>query len=182
MSDSTKTLLTLGATEVAPAGCKPVFTYIATEHPQIKVVTRDIAIADISNLQQHLEAGNLDLELELKVTSSYRAYHLDSIINYQLASMGSKLCHLSRHTIKTIELSPFRVGGDLVQELSCVKTSAQVRIGENRVGKCYADSIPAWIHNKPVRIQAGTHLVLQQDAVGMVNCNNTYAPIFVAAD
>ena len=188
VSDETKTLLTLGATEVAPAGCKPVFTYRATEHPHLKVVTKDLAIADISNMQQHLEAGNLDLELELKVTASYMAYHLDVILNSQLASMGKKLCHMSRHTIETTELSPFhansliRVRGDLVQELSCAKVSAHVRVGENRDGKCYADSIPAWIHNEPVRIQAGTHLVLQQEAVETVNCNNSYAPIFVAAD
>ena len=95
---------------------------------------------------------------------------------------------MSRHTIETTELSPFHansliwVRGDLVQELSCVRTSAQVRIRENCDGKCYADSIPAWIHNEPIRIQAGTHLVLQQEAVETVSCNNTYAPIFVAAD
>ena len=65
-----------------------MFTYRATEYPQIKVVTRDIVITDISNLKQHLEAGKLDLELEMKLTSSYMAYHLDMIINYQQASMG----------------------------------------------------------------------------------------------
>ena len=145
----------LGATEVAPAGCKPVFTYRASEHPHIKVVTRDIVIADMSNMQQHLEARNLDLELEMKVTTSYMSYHMDMIINHQLAGRGMKLHHMSRHTIKT---------------------------KENRDGKCYADSIPAWIHNEPVRIQAGSHLVLQQEAVETVNCNNTYTPIFLAAD
>ena len=86
----------LGATEVAPAGCKPVFTYRASEHPHIKVVTRDIVIADMSNMQQHLEARNLDLELEMKVTTSYMSYHMDMIINHQLARLGMKLCHMSR--------------------------------------------------------------------------------------
>ena len=188
VSDETKTLLTLGDKEYAPVGCRPSFTYRATEYADIKVVTSDLAIADLSNLQKHLEAGNLDLELELKITASYMAYHLDRMMNEQLNTVGRKLCHMAQHTIESTELSPFhtnsliRVRGDLVQELSCTPVVAQARVGESRDGKCYADSLPAWISNQPIRIQAGTHLILQQDEVEQVNCNSTYPPIFVAAD
>ena len=188
VSDETKTLLTLGDKEFAPVGCRPSFTYHATEYADIKVVTSDLAIADLSNLQKHLDAGNLDLELELKITASYMAYHLDRMMSEQLNTVGRKLCHMSQHTIESTELSPFhtnsliRVRGDLVQELSCTPVTAQVRVGESGDGKCYADSLPAWISNQPVRIQAGTHLILQQDEVEQVNCNSTYPPIFVAAD
>ena len=188
VSTDTKTFLTLGTKEYSPVGCRPTFTYYATEYADIKVVTADLALADLSNLQKHLEASNLNIELEVKITSSYLSYTLDSRLDTQLNNVGQKLCRMTQHTLETTELSPFhsdsliRVRGDLVQELKCTTVTAQVRVGEARDGKCYADSIQAWISNQPVRIQAVTHLVLQPGEVEAVNCNSTYPPYFMAAD
>ena len=107
VSADTKTFLTLGTKEYAPVGCRPTFTYYATEYADIKVVTADLALADLSNLQKHFEASNLNIELEVKITPSYLSYTLDSRLDTQLNNVGQKLCRMTQHTLETTELSPF---------------------------------------------------------------------------
>ena len=188
ISHPTKTMFSLLKEEAAPTGCSPIFTMFSTEYDHIKVVTRSKSIADTSNVQKHLAPGILDIELEIKITASYQAYQYEVEIQRHLQGLSDKLCVVNSHNIENSELSPFhknsliRQRGDVISELACKPVVAQVRIGENRRGKCYSGSLPAWLDNIPILVQAGTHLVLDEQDAEEIQCNTTFLPLFVLTD
>ncbi len=185
-----KILLSLERKEVAPSTCKPVFGYYATEYPGLKVVvsSAEISMAEISNMRQNLDPSLLNLEVEVKVVDSYLAYYLEQQITSSIQTLSSKLCSINSHSLQYSELSPFhpdsllRIRGDIIQELQCTPVRATARIGEKRNEKCFSDSLPVWINNQPMRMQARTHLILDEDPLDEVPCEAAYMPIFVATD
>ena len=185
ISHEHKALFTMGKEEAAPEGCKPVFTMFGTEYPNLKVVSRGQSIADTSNIHQHLQAEVIDLELEIKITASYQAFQSANIMMQQLQGMSTKLCRMNTHNLGNTELSPFhanalvRQRGDVISELLCKPIVAHVRIGEARDQKCYRDSLPAWVGNTPVWVQAVTHLVIDEEDAEEINCNSTFLPVFL---
>ena len=185
-----KILLTKERKEVAPRGCLPVFGYWATEYPDIKIVTvsAEVSLAEISNMQRNLDPSLLNIEVEMKITDAFLAHYFQQLIMSKLGHLAKKICTMNRSNLPFTELSPFhpnsllRVRGDIVQELRCTNLTAVARLGDKRSDKCHSDSIPAWINNQPIRIQARTHLVLEDDPLDMVPCQASYMPLFLAAD
>ena len=86
------------------------------------------------------------------------------------------------------ELSPFhpnsllRIRGDVIQELQCKKVVAIARIGDKRGDQCSSDSLPVWIENQPLRLQARTHLVIDEDPLERIPCNAAFVPVFLSSD
>ena len=185
VSHEHKALFTMGKEEAAPDGCKPVFTMFSTEYPSLKVVSRSQSIADTSNIHKHLRAEVINLELEIKITASYQAFQSERSLMSHLQGVSSTLCKMNTHNLGNTELSPFhnnalvRQRGDVISELLCKPSLAHVRIGEARDSKCYKDSLPAWVGNTPVWIQAVTHLVIDEEDAEEINCNSTFLPVFL---
>ena len=185
VSHEHKALFTMGEQEAAPEGCQPVFTMFSTEYPNLKVVSRGLSIADTSNIHKHLPADIMDLELEIKITASYNSFQAERSLMQHLQGMSAKICRMNTHNLGNTELSPFhtnalvRQRGDIISELLCKPVLAHVRMGENRNRKCYSDSLPAWVGNTPVWIQAVTHLVLDEEDAEEINCNSTFLPVFL---
>ena len=67
-----KVFLTSKSQENAPSSCKPVFTVYATEYSNIKVLSADLAMFDLINVDHHLDPSNLDIDLEIRTSE----YHL----------------------------------------------------------------------------------------------------------
>ena len=86
------------------------------------------------------------------------------------------------------EISPFhdhsllRLRGDILQELTCTPVNAEVRLGEQRGELCSTDTIPVWLNNQPLHLQAENHLILEDAEITAVDCSSTYPPIFMTAD
>jgi hypothetical protein len=183
-----KIMLTLKNKEVAPSGCRPVFAMYSTEFDNLKVVIEDIAVAEVSNIKEHLDPSLLDLDLEIRTSESYITYYLQNTLYQQMNSITNKICTINSHNLDLNELSPFhpnsllRIRGDVIQELQCKPVIATAKIGERRGEQCSSDSLPVWIENQPLRIQARTHLVVEEDPLEMIPCYAAYAPVFLTSD
>ena len=183
-----KIFLTLKSREHAPSACKPVFTLYQTEYPSIKVLSEDIAMFDLSNVDHHLNPSLVDMNLEIRTSESYLTYYFQTILQAQMGDLSRKLCSINRETLNLNELSPFhqnsllRIRGDVVQELQCKPVIATAKIGDKRSDQCSSDSLPVWIENQPLRLQARTHLIIEEDPLEMIPCNAAYVPVFLARD
>ena len=95
---------------------------------------------------------------------------------------------MGKHGLGNSEISPFhpnsllQIRGDIVQELTCTPVSAEIRLGEQRSDLCSMDTIPVWLNNQPLHLQAENHLILDDAEITAVDCSSTYPPIFLTAD
>ena len=183
-----KILLTLTKQEAAHSECRPIFTIQATTYPDLKVVTKQQAVASIANLAQHMEPSVVDLELEFRTSTEFLAYVLEEALQTNVKAVGQKMCKMGSHRLSEAELSPFhknsliRIRGDLIQEIPCTTVQAEIRIGDQRGDLCSLDSIPAWLNNQPIYIQTENHLVVEEADISKVDCKASYPPVFVTKD
>ena len=188
LSKQHKLLLPLGDKEAAHSECRPVFSYQATSYPDIKVITEAHAVASVANIATHLSPSILDMDLELRTSEEFLAYMFETTLKQSLSNVGSSICKMGRHGLGNSEISPFhdhsllRIRGDIVQELTCTPVNAEVRLGEQRGELCSTDTIPVWLNNQPLHLQAENHLILEDAEITAVDCSSTYPPIFMTAD
>ena len=179
-----KLLLILGPTEVVRSSCKPVFTVTSTLYTDLKLVHNANALADIKSVINSLGPSTLDLDLELRVSDEYLTYDFEQKLQQYIRKLGMSLCHMNRHTLIQSERSPFhknailRIRGEVIQELSCTPVQVEARIGDKRSNKCLLDSLPVWLKNEPMYLQAGTNLVVSESEIAMVICDAMYTPVF----
>ena len=185
VSHEHKMLLIERGQEVAPPGCNPITTVISTNFKSLKIVlvlTED-KLAELRNVAHTLGASEVDLDLELRMSAEYLTYYTEQQLKNTVLHMGSNLCMMSQHSLHTAELSPFhknsllRIRGEIVSELECNPVQVVIRIGDQR-GFCTTDTIPGWLDNEPVHVQAGTHLVVEESQINQVACNQRYTAIF----
>jgi hypothetical protein len=118
-----KVFLTLKSQENAPSTCKPVFTVCATEYSKIKVLSADLAMFDMINVDHHLDPSDLDIDLEIRTSESYLMYYFQTVLQDKMGDITNKLCSLNKDSLGMHELSPFhpnnllRIRGDVIQEL-----------------------------------------------------------------
>ena len=188
VDNENKIFLTIKHREIAPPGCHPALTLYATEFKDLKIVTSKLATTALSNLEHQLNPSQIDLDLEIKTSESYLAYYLQHMVLQQMQTITSKFCSMSSHNLHLNEISPFhansllRIRGDLIQELQCKEVTVVAKIGDKRTDKCSGDSLAVWLGNEPVRIQARTHLIVEEDPLEMIPCNAAYSPVFLASD
>ena len=188
LSTKHKLLLPLGDKEAAHSECRPVFSYQATSYPDIKVITEEHAVASVTNIATHLSPSILDLDLELRTSEEYLAYLFEETLQQSLANVGLSICKMGKHGLGNSEISPFhpnsllRIRGDIVQELTCNPVTAEIRLGERRSDLCSTDTLPVWLNNQPLHLQAENHLILDDADITAVDCSSTYPPIFLTAD
>ena len=188
VDDDNKLLLTLGKKGIAPAQCRPIFSFYATEYEDVKVVTEEVALASVESIMEQFDPSLVNLELELKTSESYITYFMQNILLQQMRTVTNKMCSLNSHSLELAEISPFhpdsllRVRGDVIQELKCKMITVKARLGEKRTDHCSSDSLPIWVNNQPLRIQARTHLVVEEDSLEQIPCNAAYMPVFLAKD
>ena len=186
LSKPHKLLLTLGQKEVAHSNCRPIFHYRATSYPDIKVITDAEAVANVNNIATHLPPSILNLDLEIRTSEEFLSYLFEETLRQTLERVGRSICKMGAHGLGHAELSPFhpnsllRVRGDIVQELTCTAVTVEVRLGENR--GCYEDTLPIWLNNQPLYLQAESHLVLEEADISRVDCKSVYPPIFLTND
>ena len=180
VDDDNKLLLTLGKKGIAPSQCRPIFSFYATEYDDVKVVTEDVALAAVENILEQFDPSLVNMDLELKTSESYITYYMQSILLNQMKTVTSKMCSINSHSLELAEISPFhpdsllRIRGDLIQELKCKTITVKARIGEKRTEQCSSDSLPIWVSNQPLRIQARTHLIVEEDSLEQIPCNAAY--------
>ena len=167
ISHEHKLLFILGGQEAAPAGCSPLFAVQSTIYKDIKLVTEAEATVSLASMASALTASEVDLNLEFRVVDEYLSYSFEKLMKEKLARVGSQLCSMNRHSLAHSELSPFhpdallRVRGEIVQELTCTRVQVTARIGDKRSEDCLAHSLPVWLQNEPVFLQAETHLIIE---------------------
>lgn len=183
-----KLLLYLGQKEPVPAGCDHLLAIYATQYKDLKIVTSEVTQIDLSALNIALQPGQLELELELRTTIEYAAYAQELSLQLAISNLGATLCQTMVPGLKDTELSPFhkhhliRLRGDVIEELLCTPVRADIRLGEVRGQHCYRDSIPVWVNNQPVLLQADTHLILEDNELEQISCQTSYTTLVVTDD
>ena len=176
--------------EVTESGCKSLYLFkvTPTAFPDIKILRGHQAFASISSLLNQMSPSILNIDLELRCTAEYLTFLFEEKLRNQMKNVGQNLCDMSKHSLSTAETSPFhansliRIRGELVSELTCTAVDASIRIGETRGSKCTANSIPGWLYNSPIYIEANTRLILEPKDVYFTSCTNRYPPVFVLQD
>ena len=188
VSHKHKVFFLLQPREVTSAACRPVYEVISTNYQDIKVVLEEDQIGQVNALSNHISASQVDIDLELRTASEYLSYRFETLLAQRLHDVAGSLCKAQEHTLSQAELSPFhkhsllRVKGELLQELSCRSVQAELRLGEKRHERCYADAIPGWVENQPVLIAAQTRLVITHEESQTMECSAAYAPVFRTND
>lgn len=188
VSHEHKLLFVLGGQESAPVGCSPLFSVLSTIYKDIKLVTEAEATVSIASMAAALTASEVDLNLEFRVVDEYLSYSFEKLMKEKLTRVGSQLCTMNRHSLAHSELSPFhpdallRVRGEIVQELTCTRVQVNARIGDKRSEDCLADSLPVWLQNEPVFLQAETHLIIESAELSQVPCKSLFVLVFRASD
>ncbi len=75
-----------------------------------------------------------------------------------------------------------RIRGDVIQELQSKKVVDTAMIGDIQGEQCSSDSLPVWIENQPLQLQAHTHLVIDEDPLEKIPCNAAFVPVFLSSD
>ena len=183
VSEEHKLLLVEGRRGIAPSSCGPVTTVIHTNFKNLKIVMKEKWMSELRHVAHTLGPSELDLDLELRTSADYMTYNMEQMVKNKMLHMGSNLCKMNRHSLNTAEISPFhinsllRIRGEVVSELECTPVTVSVREGDRRTF-CTADSLPAWLGNEPVHVQAGTHLVVSDSQMAQIPCTGRYPAVF----
>ena len=189
-----KVLLTMEeGEEPAGAGCAPLYSVQKTNFPDIKVVinhdTKPSAATQLQAASRYTQyinvmASDVSMDLEIRTSEDYLAYHFETLLKTQMNHVGQKLCNLNQNGFASMEISPFhansliKILGDLVQEIQCDPVKLDVRIGEKRSENCYTNSLPVWQSNEPVFVSSMTHLVTDVTTLDHVACDSMFLPLF----
>ena len=190
VNDEHKLFFTLGEEELAESGCKSLYLFKVTPTTlvDIKILRGHQAFASLSSLISQMSPSIVNIDLELRCTVEYLTFSFEEKLRNQMKNIGQNLCDMSKHTLPTSEISPFhkdrllRIRGELISELTCTAVDAEVRVGETRGSQCTANSIPGWLHNSPIYIEANTRLILEPKDVYYTPCTSRYPPVFVLKD
>ena len=187
LANEHKLLLIEGNTEAAPPGCGPITRVTNTNFKSLKIVLREEKMAKWIKAVHALGASELDLDLELRTSAEFLAYSMEQLMKNTVLHVGTNLCKMNQHSLHLAEISPFhpnsllRVRGEVVSELECTPVPVYIQLGDRRTF-CSADSIPGWLGNEPVHVQADTHLIIEDKQVHQIPCTGRYAAIFRADD
>jgi hypothetical protein len=188
LSQQHKMLFLLKGEETVDNACKPLYRVSTTQYDNLKLLHNANVIqnTNLNRVVAKLDASALDLSLELMTSEEYLSYALEERIQGQVNNVGLSLCQMNTHHLDTAELSPFhensllRIRGEILQEYTCTPARIEIRIGDERAGKCYKDSLPGWYQNQPIFVQAATNLIVTAGELDQVHCNSQFSPIFVA--
>jgi len=180
-----KLLFLTGKQEPSPPGCDLTFTMVATQYPHIKLVLDEQEELTAQKVASILPPSSLNLDLEIRASEEYVSFRFERLITERLGDMGARLCRMSTATLMHTELSPFtpdavlRVRGDVIQELQCRRLTVTARLGDQRGKTCSTAALPIWLHNQPVYLQAGDHMIIHHAEVEHVDCRSTFTPYFM---
>ena len=179
-----KLLFIAGRDEPSPPGCDATFTMTATQYPHLKLVLDEQDELTTQKIAGILPPSSLNLDLEIRASEEYVSFRFERLITQRLGDMGTRLCRMSAATLAHTELSPFssnavlRVRGDVIQELQCRRLIVTARLGDKRGKTCSTAALPVWLHNQPVYLQAGDHMIIHKAEIEHVDCRSFFPPYF----
>jgi hypothetical protein len=184
-----KLLLIIKPSEATDNECSPLRSVGGTQYPDLKILhSENTPMTDMKSIISNLGPSQLDLTLELITADEFLDYDLEQRMDQQLRAVGSSLCTMSRQNLHQTELSPFhkdsliRIRGALVSELQCERVTVEARLGDQRGPHCYKDSLPVWVRNKPLHMLAVSGLIVEENTLTHIPCQNQFNSVFRTKD
>ena len=162
-----------------PATCHFKEKLLNTNFDKLKVVR-----GALRTYAAELAQDGLDLDLEVRVLSEYKAFVAEQSLAAQQSDLAQALCKMTQHNLHSVEISPFnqdallRVSGEVLNELRCTRVTVQVKPRAS-VGYCTLDGLPAYYKGQLWFVQPITRLLIQPEDARRVKCDNAYLPVFV---
>ena len=183
VNDEHHLYLRLTVKEPAPPECADAYQYHHnTEFRELYIVWAADAY-DIDGLDQ-LDGHDVDLQLEERLTDNYQDVRLAQRIHNLTVELSKELCRLSRPAWLSDTVSPWhedsllRTRGEIIQELTCLKTDVVVTLGDHLEDKCFADAIPVTKGGERLLMEARTRVLFPAVEVREVACSPLTSALF----
>ena len=179
VSHAHKVFLLEDAEYQAPSTCHFKEKFLNTNFDKLKVVR-----GPLRTYAAELAQDGLDLDLEVRVLSEYKAFMAEQSLATQQSDLAQALCRMTQHNLHAVEISPFnqdallRISGEVLNELRCTRVTVQVK-PRTSVGYCTLDGLPAYYKGQLWFVQPVTRLLIQPEDARRVKCDNAYLPVFV---
>ena len=162
-----------------PTTCRFKEKLLNTNFDKLKVVR-----GALRTYAAELAQDGLDLDLEVRVLSEYKAFVAERSLEAQQSDLAQALCKMTQHNLHSVEISPFnqdallRVSGEVLNELRCTRVTVQVKL-RTSAGYCTLDGLPAYHKGQLWFVQPVTRLLIKPEDARKVKCDNAYLPVFV---
>ena len=166
-----KILLKKGHNAVLPTTCNVPAAY-RTQYEGI------IMLVNASYVPPPVDSGDINLDLEVKVTTEYLQYYAETISLENIQLQNHQVCINSIH--HEMELSPFHDGyllrrrGAIISELKCTSVTVVFPIGQTLTEKCYRNALPALLNTEIVLVDANTNIIVDMIDLHSIPCNDHY--------
>jgi hypothetical protein len=179
ISDEHKMLFELKAKIEIPTECNVQGLLTKTNFERIFIY-----MGSLDNGLNLIDPGEVDLELETRVTDSYLVHWAESINQESNVKWEEQLCNLAslRMTADQSVLHGnhlLRMQGELISEFVCSEVQVRTRAGYKAEGDVCLDHLPVYTPDNQLKyLSPLSRLLVNRDVVSTINCSAHYPIVY----